>query len=84
MKKTDIEHRVKDMFDENSVTDQNLQEKYDVRDNRDWHISEARPSLRGGRNNPRHGASFLVPTVLLIKGGASLAMNSWIILDVNL
>ena len=43
--KTAIEHRVKDMFDK-SVTDQNLREKYDVRDNRDWHISEARASLR--------------------------------------
>ncbi len=47
--KTDIEHRVKDMFDK-SVTDQNLREKYDVRDNRDWHISEARASLRAAEN----------------------------------
>ena len=50
--KTDIEHRVKDMFDK-SVTDQNLQEKYDVRDNRDWHISEARASLRAAENPTR-------------------------------
>ena len=37
------------MFDK-SVTDQNLREKYDVRDNRDWHISEARASLRAAEN----------------------------------
>ncbi len=47
--KTDIEHRVKDMFDK-SVTDQNLREKYDVRDNQDWHLSEARTSLRAAEN----------------------------------
>ena len=47
--KTDIEHRVKDMFDK-SVTDQNLREKYNIRDNQDWHLSEARTSLRAAEN----------------------------------
>ena len=47
--KIDIKHRVKDMLDE-SVTDQNIREKYDVRDNKDWHISEARTSLRAVEN----------------------------------
>ncbi len=48
--KSDIQHRVKDMLDK-SVTDQNLREKYNIRDNRDWHISEARTLLRAV-NNP--------------------------------
>ena len=47
--KSDIERRIKDMRDKN-VTDQGLQEKYQIRDNRDWHISEARTSLRATDN----------------------------------
>ena len=43
--KTEIEQRMKDMLDKN-ISDQNLRKKYDIRDNRDWHIPEARASLR--------------------------------------
>ena len=43
--KNDIEQRVREMRDQ-SITDQSLQEKYQIRDNNDWHISEARTSLR--------------------------------------
>ena len=43
--KADVQQRVKDMLDE-SITDEILQEKYNIRNNKGWHISEARASLR--------------------------------------
>jgi len=47
--KAEIEYRVKDMLDK-SISDQDLRKKYDIRDNRDWHIPEARTLLRSAGN----------------------------------
>ena len=46
--KSDIERRVREMRDE-SITDQSLQEKYQIRDNRDWKVAKSRITLQGER-----------------------------------
>ena len=48
-KKAEIERRMKDMLDK-SISDQDLRKKYEIRDNRDWRIPEARASLRSADN----------------------------------
>ncbi len=47
--KSDIKQRIKDMLDK-SISDQNLRIKYDIRDNRDWRVPEARVSLQAASN----------------------------------
>ena len=48
-KKSDIEQRVKDMRDEN-IADHRLQEKYHIRDNRDWKLAKSRTMLRSEKD----------------------------------
>ena len=43
--KADVQQRVKDMLDK-SIMNEILQEKYYIRNNEGWHVSEARASLR--------------------------------------
>ena len=47
--KSEMEDRVNDMLDE-TITDQDLRKKYDISDNRDWKLLQARASLRGRKN----------------------------------
>ena len=47
--KSDIERRIRDMLDE-TITDQTLQEKYKIRDNRDWKLVKSRTAIRGEKD----------------------------------